>query len=155
MKDQTLPVAGSFLFPVSLRDNRDSVVCDVAEVKRLTEKLVFLVDDEPAVVQTLGAILGRKGYNIRQFTAPLEALAAADEVEPALLFTDVVMPQLNGLQLADKILEKRPACKILLISGNASFLSEYAAEMRFQLLEKPAAVADILSTVSALIGPPS
>lgn len=121
----------------------------------MTQKLVFLVDDEPAVVQTLSAILGRNGYNVRPFTAPLEALAAADKHAPDLLFTDVVMPLLNGLQLADKMVEKWPACKVLLISGNATFVEEYVKEMRYGLLEKPAAVADILHAVRELIGTPA
>ncbi len=120
----------------------------------MQQKPVFLVDDEPTVVQTLGAILGRHGYDVRPFTAPLEALAAADEIEPELLFTDVVMPKLNGIQLADKMVEKWPSCKVLLISGNASFIQEYVSEMKYGLLEKPAAVADILSAVSGLIGRP-
>jgi DNA-binding NtrC family response regulator len=115
-------------------------------------KVVFVVDDEPAVAKTLTAILLHRGYEVRTFTDPLNALQAADEIAPALLFTDVVMPRLNGLQLADKILQSCPACKVLLISGNASYLSEYSSDMNFQLLEKPAAIGDIMSAVQTLIG---
>jgi hypothetical protein len=44
---------------------------------------------------------------------------------------------------------------VLLISGNATFVEEYVKEMRYGLLEKPAAVADILHAVRDLIGTPA
>jgi DNA-binding NtrC family response regulator len=118
----------------------------------LSQKLVFVVDDEPSVANTLTAILKRGGYSVRSFTEPLQALEALADPPPDLLMTDVVMPELNGVQLADKVLQKCPACKVLLISGNATYLQEYYLSKRFHLLEKPAPIAEIMSAVQTLIG---
>lgn len=51
----------------------------------------------------MSADLGRKGYKVRFFNNPLEALKETHPGSPDLFFTDVVMPQLNGLMLAEQV----------------------------------------------------
>ncbi|RXH53938.1 response regulator [Granulicella sibirica] len=84
------------------------------------EVRVFVVDDETVIATTLTAILKQTGFDAVGFTNPLKALAAADDKSPDLLISDVVMPQLSGIDLAIQLKEKAPACKVLLFSGQAS-----------------------------------
>jgi CheY-like chemotaxis protein len=112
---------------------------------------VFVVDDEPVITWTLAAILQSKGFHAQAFTNPLEALASAQVEAPDLLVSDVVMPQLSGIDLAIRIKAACPRCKILLFSGQAStvdFLTG-AREMdtSIQVLTKPVHPLDLLAAI--------
>jgi CheY-like chemotaxis protein len=77
---------------------------------------VFVVDDEHVIAFTLAAILKQCGYSATSFTSPLDALAAARFIAPDLLISDVVMPDISGIDLAIQIKARYPKCKILLCS---------------------------------------
>jgi DNA-binding NtrC family response regulator len=112
---------------------------------------VFVVDDEAAIALTLAAILKINGYDARSFVNPLEALEAITTVQPDLLITDVMMPQLSGIDLAVRVKEECPACKVLLFSGQAQTadLLEAAREQGhdFELLSKPIHPDDLLARI--------
>jgi signal transduction histidine kinase len=80
---------------------------------------VLLVEDEPQVRAVANALLKRFGYTVLEAKDPGEALSLAHEHRNAidLLLTDVVMPQMNGRQLADKLLVLMPDLKVLFMSG--------------------------------------
>jgi signal transduction histidine kinase len=80
---------------------------------------VLLVEDEPQVRAVAHTLLKRFGYRVLEAKDPAEALRLAHEHRNAidLLLTDVVMPQMNGRQLADKLLELLPDLKVLFMSG--------------------------------------
>ena len=80
---------------------------------------VLVVDDESTIASTLAAILRLSGYRAESFTNPLEALSSTMEEPPDLLISDVVMPQMSGVELAIQIRALCPLCKILLFSGQA------------------------------------
>ena len=78
---------------------------------------VFVVDDEEVIASTLTTILQlHGGFRARSFTKPIEALEAARLEAPDLLISDVVMPQLSGIDLAIQVRESCPNCKVLLFS---------------------------------------
>ncbi|MGH9561875.1 MAG: response regulator [Terracidiphilus sp.] len=81
---------------------------------------VFVVDDDPGTASTIAAILNASGFQVTTFTDPEKAVQAAELSCPGILISDVVMPQLNGVELAIKFKAACPKCKILLFSGNAS-----------------------------------
>ena len=78
-------------------------------------KTILVVDDEPMVLGLLRNMLVREGYVV------LEASEAAEAIELSsvgsrpidLLLTDVVMPGMNGYQLADRLKDQRPELKVL------------------------------------------
>ncbi len=90
----------------------------------LRGKLVFVVDDEVLIADTLGLILRREGFTVRTFYDGLAAFEFAQQETPDIILSDVVMPKRDGFILASKILEQFPQCQVLLISGNA-----YSAEL--------------------------
>ena len=108
---------------------------------------VFVVDDEPAIAFTLTAILKLNSYDARCFTNPLEAHKAIANCRPDLLISDVVMPEMSGVDLAVRMKEECPACKVLLFSGQAQTadLLEAARQQGhdFELLAKPIHPADL------------
>ena len=88
------------------------------ELPRGTET-VLLVEDEEQVRTVAGSILRRAGYTVLQAASPGEAIAIAQraEVPIDLLVSDVIMPKMNGRQMAERILSAQPSIKVLFMSG--------------------------------------
>jgi DNA-binding NtrC family response regulator len=121
---------------------------------------VFVVDDEPVIATTLATILRLNGgFRARSFTKPLEALDAIRADAPDLLITDVVMPVLSGIELAIRVRELCPECKVLLFSGQAATAhlldAAGARGYNFELLVKPVHPADLLAKIRSLTEPPA
>jgi DNA-binding NtrC family response regulator len=113
---------------------------------------VFVVDDEDVIASSLAMILRLQGgFHARSFTNPLEALQAAQVEAPDLLISDVVMPEMSGIDLAIQLREQCPGCKVLLFSGQAATaqLLSSAKEIgyTFEILSKPVHPADLLARI--------
>ncbi len=110
---------------------------------------VFVVDDEPAIAFTLAAILRLNGYDAESFVNPLEALEAIAANLPDLLISDVMMPEMSGVDLAVRLKEECPTCKVLLFSGQAETADLLKAAREnghdFELLPKPVHPAELLA----------
>ena len=80
---------------------------------------VLLVDDEDGVRKLVSAILQSNGYSVIEASNGPAALAAYDKNAHKIdmVLTDVVMPQMDGFELVDRLAEKNPEVKILFISG--------------------------------------
>jgi DNA-binding NtrC family response regulator len=80
---------------------------------------ILLVEDEPAVRSLVHETLRLQGYTVLEARHGIEALlSSARYVGPIhLLLTDVVMPQMSGPEIAEKILTVRPEIKVLYMSG--------------------------------------
>jgi DNA-binding NtrC family response regulator len=112
-------------------------------------RVIFVVDDEPIIARTLATILNQAGFEAHAFEAPRKAIAACDEMVPDLLISDVIMPEMTGIEVAIHFRKAQPQCKILLFSGQAStsdLLEKARAEgYDFELLTKPVHPADLLA----------
>jgi PAS domain S-box-containing protein len=80
---------------------------------------ILLVEDEPGVRQMAARVLARLGYRVLQSQDGESAIAAAasHEGEIRLLLTDVVMPGMNGRDLATRLKAARPGMRVLFTSG--------------------------------------
>jgi DNA-binding response OmpR family regulator len=118
---------------------------------------VFVVDDESVIAFTLAAILGRSGFAAFPFTHPKEALLHAQSDPPDLLISDVMMPEMSGIDLAIQIKVGSPGTHVLLFSGQAAtadLLKSARAEGHdFRLLTKPVHPTDLLAAVRLLTNP--
>ena len=116
--------------------------------------LVYVVDDEPLIASTLTAILKSSGFNAVPFTDPLDALLAAESNCPDILLSDVMMPQLNGVDLGVQFKAIHPECKVLLFSGHAStshlMTDANSQGHQFELLTKPVHPVDLLATIKEM-----
>ncbi len=110
---------------------------------------VLVVDDETVITDTLAAVLRNSGYTVQTAYNASTAIALAQEFAPDLLITDVVMPGMNGIEMAIRIRDLFPLCKVLLFSGQAATADLLAdAERRgynFELLVKPIHPTDLLA----------
>ena len=109
---------------------------------------VIVVDDDKVIAETLAVILNRSGYSAAAFIDPLEALEAARNQPPDLLISDVMMPQLSGVDLAIRLKALCPGCRVLLFSGQAAtadlLVNARAQGHEFDLLAKPVHPSDLL-----------
>jgi DNA-binding NtrC family response regulator len=122
-----------------------------------TRQRVFVVDDEPVIAITLASILCLKGYNARSFVDPRQALEAFHDECPDLLISDVMMPELTGVDLAIQVKAICPGCRVLLISGQAA-TDDLLGPARehghdFQLLAKPVTPPRLLEIVQQSFQP--
>jgi len=113
-------------------------------------QIVLVVDDDPSVLSATGRILRRAGYSVIAASGPLKALeqSRAFPAEIHLLLTDVTMPDMNGIVLAQEILTQRERIRVLLMSGNGNVQS------RLTLLKKPFHTAQLLVQVAKVIRGP-
>ncbi len=84
--------------------------------------LIYLVDDEPMVLDLAELILRPLGYPIQKFQESRLALESFRKAnpKPAALVTDYAMPGMNGLALMDECRKIEPGLKVLLMSGTVS-----------------------------------
>ncbi len=82
--------------------------------------LIYVVDDEPMLLELVSAILEPLGHVVETFRGPESALRAfrAAEPPPALIITDYAMQPMTGLELVEACRRIRPGQKILLLSGS-------------------------------------
>jgi two-component system, cell cycle sensor histidine kinase and response regulator CckA len=78
---------------------------------------VLLVEDAPAVRSFAARTLGAHGYTVLEAASGDEALRVAETRTFDLLLTDVVMPGMNGVELAAHVASVRPAARVMLMSG--------------------------------------
>ncbi|MSN25101.1 MAG: PAS domain S-box protein [Geobacter sp.] len=80
---------------------------------------ILLVEDDQSVRDMTADILGEIGYNMLIATNPQEAVAICtlDQCKPDLLLTDVIMPDMNGRELASRIESLSPGIRVLFMSG--------------------------------------
>lgn len=118
--------------------------------------VAFVVDDEDVIASTLELILLSRGFAVRSFVDPTDAAEAAHSEKPDFLLTDVMMPKLNGIELAIKVKEINPNCCVLLFSGQASTsdLLAKASEQGhcFDILAKPVHPLELLGKIAELLG---
>ena len=116
-----------------------------------TRVKVLVADDEQLVANTLVAILNMSGFEAWAVYNGRAAVDALSGFEPDILISDVVMPEMNGIETAVAILEQRPNCKVVLLSGHAATADLLHATQAkghcFEILAKPILPADLLGNL--------
>lgn len=109
------------------------------EVSTSGNETILVVDDEVALQTLASELLKEQGYLVFCASSGAEALQILSEKKIDLVFSDVIMPEMNGYQLAAQILEKYPTIKIQLVSGftNEHHLDAIDQSLHQQRLRKP------------------
>ena len=102
---------------------------------------ILVVDDEKRIADTLTEILEMSGFHVATAYDGWDALEAAARFHPDYLLSDVLMPRMNGVDLAIAMRKMYPDAKILLFSGQAGISEILLAGQRqgfeFELVAKP------------------
>jgi CheY-like chemotaxis protein len=125
--------------------------------KQQRKSVVLLVEDDSAMRRFARTVLQRIGHTVLSACNGEEALKVLDEnpkVKPDLLLSDMVMPRMGGLALAEKITKKFPNISILLVSGDPEQQPiAHQSPFDFSFLRKPFATGDLISKVGSLLQP--
>lgn len=79
-------------------------------------KNVVIIDDEHEILNMLERFLSRKGYSVKTYDNPLTALSALP-AQTDIVLLDIMMPQMNGLDLLPRLIEKNPNVKVLMMTA--------------------------------------
>jgi PAS domain S-box-containing protein len=120
-----------------------------------TGQIVLVVEDEPAMREVTRRTLAENGYQVTAVAGGKEALGALahrlDHID--LLLTDVIMPQMQGKEVAAKILALHPHTRVVFMSGyTQGLLSEQGVlEPGIHLIEKPFSEASLLTKLHEVL----
>ena len=125
-----------------------------SEAPQPEKALIYVVDDEPMLLELATVVLEPIGYQIRTFRDPDTAVRAfaAEPRHPALVITDYAMHTLNGLELIAACRRLQPRQKVLLLSGTVDeqiYDDLPAKPDRF--LAKPYQAKQLIEAVRALL----
>jgi CheY-like chemotaxis protein len=116
---------------------------------------ILVVDDEKNIADTVAWILEGAGYAARPAYDGSAALAISREQTPDLIISDVLMPGINGIELAIMAKTEYPRCRILLFSGQAGSADMLEQARRhgheFELLAKPIEPEDLVKKVADVL----
>ena len=101
--------------------------------------IVFVVDSDPSVRESLELLVCAAGWRAETFASAKEFLARPRSVVPSCLILDVTLPDLNGLELQERIVSERTDMPIIFLTGNADIAMTVRAMKRGALdfLTKP------------------
>ncbi len=117
---------------------------------------VLVVDDEASVLALARTILWRAGFDVLDASDPTEALniSASHPTPIHVLLTDVLMPDMNGFELAEKVKAGRPEIKVLYMSGftDTVLLQSTGRTLSgLPLIRKPFTAHRLVTTISQML----
>jgi DNA-binding NtrC family response regulator len=122
-------------------------------MQAIAKQKVFVVDDERQIARLLSLAIRDADFDVEMFYDARSALLRASECVPDILVSDVTMPDMDGITLAETIRERNPNCKVILISGNPNWKTHGTLHSGrldgFTLLLKPFTIKQILSLIES------
>jgi two-component system, NtrC family, nitrogen regulation response regulator NtrX len=110
---------------------------------------VLIVDDETGIRQALGQLLEFEGYEVRSADNALQGIETYQSWRPHLVFMDVKMAGIDGLEALKRLRDLDPSAVVVMISGHATIQTAVEATQRgaYDILEKPLDTDRILVTL--------
>jgi len=113
------------------------------------KRIVYIVDDDPAVRQAISIVARALGVEVRAFARAEEFLAACDETTTGCLVLDVRMPETSGIELQRTLNAAGVRIPIIMMSGHADvrMAVEAMSQGAFTFLEKPFRMEELSTTI--------
>ncbi len=108
---------------------------------------IMIVDDSAAICLLLKKDLEDKGFKVRTYPEPVQAMSEIEAFQPDVLITDFEMPEMDGIELAKQAKRKIPKIPVILISGRK--LNQIG--MANAYLEKPFLTDDLIHQIHRLV----
>ncbi len=123
--------------------------------EKICKEHIIVVDDEEAIVKVMEKMLNRLGYTVTTGTSSRKILEIFAEKPDSfdLIITDMTMPEMTGMELAEKMLEIRGDIPIILCTGyNAQFSEESARRAGIgKVIMKPVNIGDMTKKIRDLL----
>jgi CheY-like chemotaxis protein len=144
--------------PASASDQKEIQVKEIQSdipVDRKCCERILLVEDDPGVLSFTARALRAKGYTVVEVETAEDALESFEKVngEFDVLFSDVVLPGMSGVELADRILKVKPGLPVILTSGYINYKSDPDLIRRKDLcfLSKPFDTEDLYRMITLVL----
>lgn len=124
----------------------------------MPSRSILIVEDEKVTLELLAAILAKKFSNVALYTAinGKEGLEQFESSMPDIVITDINMPEMNGVQMAEKIRAIKPDTKFIVITGDAGkLILEDSIKKGFEFdhfIVKPVVFRELFATIESCIG---
>ncbi|MDX1418712.1 MAG: sigma-54 dependent transcriptional regulator [Rubricoccaceae bacterium] len=106
----------------------------------MSQKRIFIVDDDPKIGELFATVLQRDGYAARSYTSAPELIEHLDDGDvPDLILTDLMMPEISGIQLIEEVRSRDLTLPVIIMTAHSSVQTAVEA-MRlgaFHYLQKP------------------
>ncbi|MEA4857245.1 response regulator [Solidesulfovibrio sp.] len=122
-------------------------------------KTVLVVDDDPSIRALIRLYLEGAGYGVREAGDGRQAMRLLADQPPDLVVLDIFMPEMDGLEVLQKLREQCRSCKVMAISGGSvkigmDLLGHATIFGADAVLEKPFDAVTLLGKAADLIGGP-
>ncbi len=113
---------------------------------------ILIVDDELGVRESLKIVFG-KDYSVHEADCMDAALAQVQQVKPAVVLLDILLPKTDGIEVLRQIKAIQPDCQVIMLTAlNTRQLADKALEFgAFDLIGKPFDVTDLRQKVSGAL----
>jgi DNA-binding NtrC family response regulator len=121
----------------------------------VSKDIILCVDDEPIVLRACTTAVAQAGFRsavAENGAAGLETFMQLQD-EICLVLADIIMPAVNGIDMAESILRIAPLTKILLMSGYSDNVIEVQGRNRFPFIRKPFIFAVLIQKIRSVVGP--
>ncbi|WP_372808022.1 response regulator [Pontiella sp.] len=120
-------------------------------------KKILVIDDDPSVQKLFSMFLGKKGYQIQVADNGKIGMDLMERDQPDLIITDILMPEMDGLEILLKIRKTRADLPVIAISGGSralpiNFLKQASLFGAKHVFEKPVPLNVLNETVRDLLG---
>ena len=116
------------------------------------DKTVLIVDDNPAILDTLRRMLATQGYEVREAANGLIAMEMLKQDTVDLVITDYIMRGMDGIELIDEIHVQWPTMPLVLLTACLSAESaETMLRGKAHFLSKPVSMMELLTTIRQLL----
>lgn len=109
---------------------------------------ILIVDDEPGIRQSLKGVFGDEGFATDAVASGEDCLKKIDETSYDLVFLDIWLPGIDGLETLRRLREKSPHTRVIMISGHATIATAVSATKlgAYDFIEKPLSLEHTLLT---------
>src|SRR5215470_1256475 len=109
---------------------------------------ILIVDDEPGIRQSLKGVFSDEGFSTDAVASGEDCLKRIDESSYDLVFLDIWLPGIDGLETLRRLREKSPATRVIMISGHATIATAVSATKlgAYDFIEKPLSLEHTLLT---------
>ena len=116
-------------------------------------KLVLVVDDQPSILSTLSAILADEGYRTVVTESGAEALRLYEEAKPDVVFLDIWLADMDGLETLQALRERDPSAAVIMISGHGTAATAVQALKMgaADFIEKPLSYGQVVAAVAGAL----
>jgi CheY-like chemotaxis protein len=141
--------------PLNIVESVRGKVETFKDIPRSKGESILLIEDDPTLLKMSTMMLQHLGYSVLPAATPTEAIRIVEDggSEIQLFITDVVMPEMNGRDLTERLLAIRPEMKHLFMSGYTADVIAHQGvlEEGIKFIQKPFSLKDLAAKIREIL----